>query len=273
MSLAYAVTNAASGLAVGAFTLNSGSISNAAYLNDADIGNRASFNSAGNLLIVDLGSAQSLTGVAILNHNVTSLTGNQGFRVRAADDIGITAGVINPKTSSTLNATAPAAKDHVLQFAATAAKRYWELAFDVAAAQTIYLGEVMLFTSVQLSRQRIYGSGEAEEILGTKQRMQYGTTRASYLGGPIRRLEWKWADLTAAQRIELRTMWAAARGFVTPLLLIFSYEAVSTAAAAAEQECLYGNLEKNEFRWAEHDYLLYGPDDLLLRGMGREVGS
>lgn len=272
---AYAVTNALTGLAASAFTFSAASTTNRTYLNDRRMDQvfAATSNASGITLVIDMGSATSLAGFAVLNSNASLLGGAPTLRVRAADDDAISVSVVTLKDATTLNLTAPYHKDHVLQFSA-ASKRYWELAWTWTGTSILRIGELFAFAaSTSLTRRSIYGSGERHEAIVTHVQMQYGETRSSFQGGPVRTLVTQWDDLTATERGELYTMHTASSFGAVPLLWIASKEAVSTAAANAEQECIYGKLVKPGFEWTERDYGLYQPGGLDIRSLGREAGA
>ena len=60
---------------------------------------------------------------------------------------------------------------------------------------------------------------------------------------------------------------------MTPFLWIESYEAVSTAAAVTEQDCIFGRLRLPEFEWSWVDYNLTQPPELTIASEGRERGA
>jgi hypothetical protein len=276
MTIAYAVTNAFGSLAAAAFTWSTADTTNRSYLNDGRMDRQFNVSNAasGLTLVINMGSAQSLCGIATLNSNVALATGTPALRVRAADDAGITVNVITPKAASNLNTTAPKQKDHVLQWAASAAKQYWELTWTWTGNYQLKIGEVFAFaSSTQLSRSSVYGSGEGEFFKVAQNDMQSGEPRAVFIAGPVRRFMLRWKDHSATERDQLRTMWRATKGPVTPFLYIPSYEAVSTAAATTEQEVLYGKLMLTDFDFTQPDFNLFDPPDLQLVSLGREVGS
>jgi hypothetical protein len=89
----------------------------------------------------------------------------------------------------------------------------------------------------------------------------------------VRQLDLQWDDLNLSERTELYTMHTASSFGAVPLLWIASYEAVSTAAAATEQECILGRLTQPAFQWTEKDYGLYQPGGFSIRSLGREAGA
>lgn len=275
MSIAYAVTNAFGALADTAFTWSTGDTTHRDYLHDGRLDKQFSVSgsASGLTLVIDMGSAQQLVGIALLNSNVALASGTPTVRVRAADDAGITVNVVTPKAATNVNTSAPKQKDHVLQFAAVT-KRYWEITWTWTGTYQLKLGEVFAFAaSTQLSRAGIYGSGEGEFFKVAQNDVQSGEIRATFIAGPVRRVVLKWKDLTSTEQDQLRTLWRATKGPVTPFLHIPSYEATATAAAIAEQECIYGKLALTDFDFTQPDFNLFDPPDLVITSLGREAGS
>lgn len=277
MTFAYATTNRLTGLTASAFSVTTGAGPSGAtelYLNDGRMDRQYTFTAGttAETLQIDLGSALAVVGVAILNHNLVAL-GSASVTITAADDSGFTTGVVTPKAATTLNTTEPKHKDHVLQFASVS-KRYWRIAMSHAAATALKIGEVFLLAaSTQLTRGMLDGSGESEEIISVGNRMMYGATKSTFFAGPIRSKQMKYQDFTEAQLLELRTLWAAVKGPVTPFLWIESYEAVSTAAASAQQDCIFGQIQDARFAWTFVDSLYRQPPGFDIVSLGREVGS
>lgn len=277
MSYAYGWNNLLSGLAASAFTWSAGTGgATRSRLNDTrmdaryDNGNTAS----GTTLVVDLGSAQNVMAIAILNHNAAVQKTDAAVRVRSADDAAISVNVATRKAASTLGVVAPWNKDHVLQMAAGSNRRYWELQFTWTGTVTSFsIGELAFLVPTQLTRKAVYGDGDDWEIKAAQVDFYNGGRRAYFLGGPVRSILMPFEDLSPAEILELQTMWLAVQGPVKPFLFIESYEATATAAAAAEQRCVYGRLEVPTFSFRVPDFQLYKPGDLVVRSLGREIGS
>lgn len=278
MAYGYAITNWLQGLAVGTFTFSAGTGgATRSRLNDGRMDARytnGALTASGVTIVIDFGSAQTLVGIALLNHNSAVQKTDAAVRVRAADDAAITVNVVVAKAATTLNSTAPKNKDHVLQFAALL-KRYWELTFTwTGNVGNWAIGEIFAINATtQLTRKSIYGGGESEEIKGVQVEFYNGNSKGYFLGGPIRELQLPFADLTLAQREELLALWRATKNGSTPFIWIPSYEATATAAANAEQEVIYGRCQMPVFKWQENDYQLYTGQELVIRSLGREVGS
>lgn len=279
MAYAYAVNNILTGLAATAFTPGAGpSDATRARFNDGQMGSQYLFTSASgsNTLVIDLGSARNLQGFAVLNSNLHSAVAPT-LKVEGADDAAITVNPVTAKAQTTLTQTRPKHRDHVLQFAAVS-RRYWRLTWTWTGSFALKVGEVFAYgpylaEPVQLTRIANDGSSESEEYFQGVTESDTGEVRAAVLGGPVRTKQLLFSDFNAAEETGLRTMFYATVGQAQPLLWIDSYEATATAAATAEQECLYGFARWREFRWSWVDHLLKQVPTLELRSMGREVGA
>lgn len=274
MSSGYAITNALSGLAASAFTWSSGYTTNRARLNDGVqdelVSGSSSAQASGQTLDFDFGSATSLVGIAILNHNLG--TGACTVEVKADSAAGYGTAV-TAKAATTINTSDPYAKDTILQFPAVS-KRYWRLTFAHSGTKTLTVGEVLAFTSITtLSRQTIYGAGESERYVQNRVESATGNVRSTFLSGPIRSKALPFKDLRGtSERNELMAMWRATRGGVSNMLYIDSIDSSASAGTSASQQCLWGRLQ-DSLGWTEGDYQLFDIDGLTLVGAGREVGS
>jgi hypothetical protein len=282
MSFAYATTNALSSRVAGDFTPGSGpSDATRAYLNDGRMDRQYVFTAAAssNTLVIDMGSATTLRGIAILNHNLVDSVAPRYITVEAADDDAITVNPVTAKGSTTVTDdstdTNPVNKDTVLQFAAVT-KRYWRLTFAWDSGSfALKIGELFAYAaSTQLSRGQVDGSGETERIIAPTVEMQNGETRSAFIAGPVR-IKHLRSDSTfsTSERKELLTLWRLVRGPVTPFLWIESYEATATSALLPEQDCIFGRLMLPDFAWTWSDYNLSQPPEFVLQSLGREVGS
>lgn len=287
---AYSVVNTLSGLSASAFawytthaTPSSGAFTpspdNRAYLNDGRMDKNLIISASaasGINLIVDLGTARQMTGVALLNSNAAVQKSDAAVLVEASSDATFAADVNTAKAASTLySSTTPRNKDHVLQWDANLTKRYWRFRWTWTGSVTNFqLGELWMFTASNLlTRRSIYGSGETRPAKVAQVEMQYGETRGLFIAGPMRQLDLQWDDLTSAERDELYNMHSLSNFGARPLLWIQSAESTATAAAAAEQECIYGRLQEPTFQFAEKDFSLYQPGGFSLRSLGREAGA
>jgi len=275
MSSGYAITNLLSGLAATAFTWSSAFTTGRSRLNDTVMDEVAAGSSSaqasGQTLVIDLGSAQAVVAIALLNHNLA--TGSCTVRIRGADDASITTNVVTAKAATTINTSAPYEKDTVLQFPSVT-KRYWELTFAHTGTKIVRLGELLFFGSVTtLTRQTIYGAGESERYFLNKNEGQVGHVRSTYLGGPVRTKRLPFKDSAGvSQRDELMAMFRASQGGNKNLLYIDDIDSVSTAGDAESQQCLWGKFLDN-LGWTEDDFRIFNVDALVLTGQGREVGA
>lgn len=277
MAFAYATTNLLSGLAAGSFTFSTGAgpaDATRLYLNDGkmDAQYSATAGTTAETIQIDLGSARAVSGIAILNHNLAALGGGT-ITITAAASSDFLTSPVTPKATTTVNATAPKHKDTVLQFASTT-KRYWRIAFTHVGSTALKLGELFFYAaSTSLSRDQADGSGESERLVVADVRMQQGSVRGIFFGGPIRRKRLRTADWTTTQRDQALTLWRAVLGPVSPFLWIESYEATSTAAAVAQQDCIYGRLQLPEFEWSWVNFDITQIPELLIESEGRERGA
>ena len=275
MSVGYAVSNVLTGLAATAFTWSSGYTTGRNRLNDGEHDELASGSSSaqasGQYLQVDLGSAQALVGVAVLNHNLG--TGACTVKVEGADDAAMSINLVTAKAASTINTSAPNQKDTVLQFPSVT-KRYWRLTFTHSGTKTLTIGELFFLSSITaLTRNIIYGYGESERYINNGTLSKTGRTRSTYLGGPIRTKRFAFKDLRgASERDELLNMWRATQGGNKRLLWLDSIESTATAATSDGMACLWGRLAES-LGWTGPDFNLFDVDGFELIGEGREVGS
>lgn len=276
MGFAYATINRLTSLAAAAFTIPTGAgpLDNSRlYLNDGRMDRQYNFTggTTTEVLQIDLGSAKQVSGFAILNHNLAALGGGD-VEVRCDSNPAFPTNTL-VKTASNINITTPNDKDAVLQFANTTA-RYWRLKFNHVSSSALKLGEVYAMgVTTTLARFMVDGSGESEEIFSVGTKMLNGETRHVIFGGPLRSKTLRWQDWTAADLAELRTMWRATRGPVTPFIFIQSYESTSAAANYEQQECVFGRLMVDTFTWTYTDHLLRQAPEVVIMSLGREAGA
>lgn len=274
MQHAYAVTNRVAALADAALTWGTGGTTNRSYLRDGRVDRAFSAGAAtgGTTLVIDFGSAVALTCVAVLNSNIAQASGTPTLKVEAADDSGFSVNLVTAKAQSTLNVTAPRQKDHVLQFASVT-KRYWRLTWTWTGSFSLSVGEVFAGTLTALARAHTYGLEEREEFEKRDSVGDGGETWSYFFAGPVRCLDLVWEDLSESERDELRLLFRSTSAGATPVLWCPSYESVATAAAADQQDVLYGHFVEKQFGATEFDFDRYNPGGLTLRNMGREVGA
>lgn len=274
MSHGFATANALTGLAATAFTWSSAYTTGRDRLNDGVMDVPAAGSSiaqaSGQTLVINLGSAQALVGIALLNHNLAS--GACTVRVRAATDAAITTGVVTAKAATTIVTGAPNQKDTVLQFPSVT-KQYWELTFVHSGTKIVTIGEVLaLATITTLTRRKVYGNGETERYVNNRNESATGRVFSTFLGGPIRTKRLPFTLLSTSEKAEVMAMFRATLGGVTNLLWLELIESTATAATDAAQECLWGKLRES-LEWSEGDFNLFDPGALELVGLGREVGA
>lgn len=273
---AWTITNALSGLAAGAFTWTSGPAdSTRTYMRDGRMGKQFVCSSAtgGNTLALDLGSATTLRGLAFLNHNLASFGGTVTALVQAADDSAFSVNLVTAKALTTLDFTKPHDKDFVLQFSAVT-KRYWRIVLTWTGAQVLKVGEVFAFASATtLSRRDNYSSGEGHQYRLATVESDNLETRSYLMAGPRRTRRFVWGDRSEAERAELEAMFYAAKGGLNPVLFILDVNETSTAAAATEQDVMFGKFDADTFDYVFSDYSRNDAPAMVLRNLAREVGA
>lgn len=273
---AWTTTNAVGSLAAAAFTWASGpSDDTRLYMRDGRMGKQFTCTTAngGNTLYVDFGTATSLKGWALLNHNLASFGGTVSVQIQGADDAGFTTNVVTAKDVTTLDFTAPHAKDHVLQFAAVS-RRHWRLVFTWTGDKVFKVGEVFAYASATaLTRRDNYGSGEGHEYRLASVESDNMEERSYLLAGPRRTKRLVFGDRSEAERAELEALFYAAKASVNPVLFILSQNEVSTAAAAVDTDVMFGKLADVAFDFEFSDYSRNNAPTLVLRNLAREVGA
>lgn len=277
MSYGWAVTNALASLAASAFTFTSGPNDDTRlYLRDRRMGKQFVCTAASSsvTITVDLGTATSLKGWALLNHNLASFGSAITVATSAADDSGFSVGVVTPKSTTTLDFTRPHDKDFVLQFPAVS-KRYWRLGISWTGTKTLKIGELFAYSSVTtLSRKDIYGaSSDGAAIRVAQAESDNMEPRAYLLAGPQRTKKLSFSDLSDSERAELEAMWLAAQGPVSPVLFVTDVNETTSAATASEQDVLFAKLDLDAFVYNFTDYSRFGVPALTLRNLAREVGA
>jgi hypothetical protein len=282
---AFATTNALSALAAASYTWsNAYAGSDRAYVNDGKLDRRVVVGSPTTSIdvIIDLGSAVALRGIAILNHNFATLGSGVAVVVRSDSAAGMgTAATV--KTSTTLTTSLfsyssrePRNKDHLLAWGTTTARRYWQLQFSWTGTITNFsIGELFAYTSItSLTRHSQYGSDDnAEQTLSTEVTTLSGDRRSNFLAGPIRQKRLVWGDMTSTQRDQLLALYREARGNVSNVLWATGYIESGAAASSAEQDCMLGHLGSPDFASPQHDYNLFNPSEFVLTSRGREIGA
>jgi len=277
MAYGWTTTNALASLAASAMTWTAGPADDTRlYLRDRRMGKQyvCTAASSGNEFTFDLGSAQALKGIALLNHNLASFGGTVTCQVLAADDSGFTTNLVTAKNVTTLDFTRPHEKDFVVQFASVT-RRWWKMLLTWTGTKTLKVGEVFAYSSVTtLSRRDIYGkSGETREIR-TVDVESDSLERTSYLlAGPRRSKRLSFSDLSESERQELEALFESSVGPVNPVLFVTDVNETATASSASEQDVLFAKLDLDTFAYDFTDFGRYKPPDFVLRNLAREVGA
>ena len=262
-------------LASTAFTASPGPAdSTRSRLNDKRIDKKFVMTAAatGLTLDVDLGSAQSVDTVAVLNHNLASIGSSQGIVVLGADNSAFSVNAVSPGSINLASTSRP--KDSCFSFSAAVSRRYWRFQFTWSGggSHAVSVGELFLGVATTLTRGELDGSGETERMMAPTVELANGGTSAIFLAGPVLERAILYADFTEAQVDTLRTLWRDCKGPVVPVLWCDDY-AATTAPTAAQQKCLYGHLQMPEFGWRWSDWQLVKPPDMIIRSQGREMGA
>ena len=262
-------------LAAAAFTASPGpNDSTRSRLNDKRLDRTYLMVSAasGLTLDVDLGSAQAVDTVALLNHNVASTGTTPGIIVTGADNALFSIGAVSPGSINLASTSRP--KDTCFSFSASLTKRYWRFQFTWGGggSYAISIGELVIGVATTLTRGELDGSGETETVRAPMVELSNGGSRGIFLAGPVLQRSLIFQDFSETERDILRTMWRDCRGPVIPLLWCDDY-AATTTPTAAQQKCLYGHLEMPSFGWRWSDWQLVKPPDIVIRSQGREVGA
>lgn len=262
-------------LAAAAFTPSPGpSDATRSRLNDKRIDKPFVMVSAatGLTLDVDLGSAQSVDTVAVLNHNLASTGTTPSIVVTGADNAAFSVNAVSPGSINLASTSRP--KDTCFSFSAAVSRRYWRFQFTWGggASFAIQVGELFLGVATTLTRGELDGSGETERIRAPTVELSNGAPRAIFLAGPVLERSLVFADFTEAQLDTLRTLWRDCKGPAVPVLWCDDY-AATTTPTAAQQKCLYGHLQMPDFAWRWSDFALVKPPDMIVRSQGREVGA
>lgn len=275
---AYSYTNLlrSLGLTTANFTASAAAGANLAHLFDDRMDKVFSFAAgASQSIVVDLGSAQTLECIAVLNSNLCRLAGTPAIEIRASSDNFVTDDTAVKAASSVPGFATygdTRAKDVVLQFPATT-KRYWKVLFTWGASGTLTVGELWFGTLTPLARAIVYGHEATERIKKTSFESHTGEVRSAFVSGPIRGRVLGWKELSTTQGKELMAMWRFTKGGCLSMLWVERFEETATAATEATMECLFGHIVGAEQRLREIDFGLFDPDVVELRSFAREVGA
>lgn len=271
-SHAYALVNAAAALAASAF----GGDASGAQRSRLNDGHMDRLFSAGALasnctITINFGSAVALSGFALLNNNLANAVA-PSVTIQGAADSGFSSALVTAKAASTPATTAPRHKDHVFAFPAVT-KQYWRIQLAWTGTFTFTLGELFAIGSLTtLSRRAVWGSSESEEFINSENTSETGERRSRFVAGPIRSKRLDFVDNDETAKDELMAMWRNSHGGASTLLWIDDLNQVQTAAAAADQQCLFAKAQR-QWGYSHADYGLFTMTGLELRSQGRELGA
>lgn len=267
--------NLARSLAAAAFTSSSGPAdATRSRLNDKWMDRLYSMNVAasGVSLSVDLGSAQQVNTIGLLNHTLALIgAGPRTITVQAADDSIFSTGLVTPATI-TLSATTSRPRDTVVAFGAVT-KRYWRFVFAWAGGGSagIAVGEVVMGVATTLTRGELDGSGESDRIYAPQVKLANGGVTAITLTGPVLERRLKFVDFNPTEMAFLRTLRRAVAGSV-PLLWCDDWVQTS-APSESQQKGLWGHVVEADYDETYTNWRLSTPNDLVLLSQGRETGA
>ncbi len=268
---AYSVGSRFRSLAESAITLSAGNAANKGRLIDGRVDRQYESTAITNLNIdFDFGSAVSLQGIALLNHNLDGAA-LSSFLIRSADDAAFSVNANTVFSNTTLRAT-----NVFCVHSSTTARRYWRITINHSGSYNKKIGEVYAVAATggttpitALSRRVIYGNGGSQSFRTTFAESPYGRLMGGVLSGPLKSRRLLWEDLTLSQKNEILTMHAAANGNGSDLLWVEDYDGT---AHSTSQECYFGRFMEDELQYTESDYGLYSGLGLTLREQTRGVG-
>jgi hypothetical protein len=270
----YMVTNLLAGLAPSAFSVDLGSgvvAVTSTYLNDArsdQLWRPGSVVASDWSLFVDLGSAQAVSAVALININSPA---SAAVEIIGADNAAMSTNPVSAKANSQLATPDDYTRSYVLQFPSVT-KRYWQLSFETSDPWSVELGEVFFGVPTALTRAIVQGARKRRIHKTTQNESDAGVMFGHRLAGPHLLRELRWEDVSAAEAEEIVAMHDAAHGNARNLLWIETVGSSSSAATSAEQECVYGRFVEPEIGQTEDDYLRFGDLGLTIREHSRGVG-
>lgn len=275
MSLAWSFGNHLDGLSVANITWSSGYTTNREYLYDGYQDKVALGSSSpaasGQYLQINFGSARTLPGIALLNHNLAS--GGVAVKVEAADNAGMPTNLVTAKAATTVNTSAPYDRDTLLQFPAVT-RQYWRLTFTHSGTKQLQIGELLMLPYLlTLTRNSVYG-GHTNNLRSLQRRITSETesVRVARIAPALRTINFRFEDLQGeSQRDELLAMWNASEGGAKGNTLLAEYvESSASAGSAASQRCLWGRFQ-DTWGWSDDDYTVYGATGYELKGASRGV--
>src|SRR3990172_1055622 len=134
-------------------------------------------------LTVDLGSAQTISGLGIANHNVGALTGTQQLRA-STDNFAASNDLIKTLVPG-------ASGDYYANFTGVS-YRYWRLVTAATGAERAQVGEFYLGTFIELAEwadtdfehRRVWQNTESRALSGVRVVKQSGRAPRPFLGTP-----------------------------------------------------------------------------------------
>lgn len=224
--------------------------------------------------VVDLGSAQAVDVVALLNHSLAM--DEATVTIQAADDITFTTNLVTPKAATALTSgRGPQVKDSALTFASTT-KRFWRAVLTFSGAREVRVGELFVGLTTALTRRLVEARRDRERVESLVFQSDAGDELRWFRQGPVRSIELALRDLSEAHADELVALCEASVGGEVPILFCERRTTGSAASSDDEQRCVFGRLSESvAMELVDHgsEGELYQPAELVLESLVREAGS
>lgn len=215
-------------------------------------------------LNLDLGSAKTLKGLALLNLYATAALSVEIFSANASNYSDATSRF----ASTALPATWPDSENVYMRPTQVSA-RYWRIQLTWSGSAEVNLGELVA-TSVETTLSRDYGlgDGDAPAVPMTEFTSRSGLLVREALGGPRRNRTFTFSMLTRAQLNEIQKMWFAGAAGSRPILFVDTIGTAGdptqlTDTAVQASRCIAGLLEPS-LPWTQVDFRIYSPSQLTL---------
>lgn len=190
-------------------------------------------------LRVDLGSAKTITGLGLANHNIGALTGTQKLQYSTNDSSWSDAATIAPATTGDYYARINNGSGYSAQ--------YWRLLLNSASGQYPYVGEFYLGTCLTVTNnpdigfvvEDVWQDLVSQSIAGHQVVKQTGRLTTLHRA--------RWNPTTESQMSELRTLLVAQQGRYKP----FFYAPRNDSSSVSEGAAYYVRLADS--RWSREE--------------------
>ena len=215
-------------------------------------------------LNLDLGSAKTIKGIALLNLYATQSLSVEIFSATLSNY----SDAVSRFASTALPSTWPDSENIYIRPTQVSAQ-YWRVTLSWSGSAAVSLGELVA-TSVETTLTRLYGLGNMEDTAtpATEFTARGGVLVREAIGGPRRIKRFTFADLSRAQQNEIQKMWFAGACGTRPILFV---DKIGTAGDTAQltdvdeqtSRCTAGLLEPAT-GWTEVDFRLFDKPQLTL---------